>query len=810
MAVGDESVMQRTGIFLSLLPPTPRDHRLALVLVAISTVVFIALAPFAKIPLAPEPAFIPAYQAALFTNDAITSAMLFGQFLIVRTRALLFLASAYFFTTLIIVPHTLSFPGVFASGSLINGGPETTSWLYVFWHCGFPLLALGYAFTKGDTTPVAAPVAALLKSVAAVAAAVAVITLLTTAGHELLPVILVNNRYTPFALVFMPTVCGLSVLAFATLGLRRPHSRLDLWMIVVMTSWLFEVGIVTLLIGGRYDLGFYAGRIYGLFAASFVLLMLLLETRGLYARLASDLAQQRAAAENRAEAAHRTALETAETLRAVVNTSHQAVIAVSPLGTVLLWNKAAERMFGYSSDEVVGKPYPRRAPMEAEAEQMEVFTRVMAGEEVSSLAFRRQHKDGTWRDLRGAAAPFYDASGILRGGAYSLEDVTEKLATEEMLRQSQKMEAVGQLTGGVAHDFNNILMVILASVEVLQEDKDLLPVHRDHLDRIAKSGERAAELTGRLLTFSRKQRLQPQATNLSDLMVGTGKLLHRTLGEQVEVESILADDLWTTNVDRALLETTLVNLCVNARDAMPEGGRLVIETANADLDQTYVAHNPGVVPGQYVMLSVSDTGTGIPADLLGKVFEPFFTTKEVGRGTGLGLSMVYGFVKQSNGHIKIYSELGRGTTVRLYMPRSNSPAISEIGKSGTVVPRGSERILLVEDDRQVRASVLAQLSSLGYSVTEAVDGHAACDVLERDLAFDLMLTDVVMPGLDGPRLADIAATRWPEMKVIFMSGYSENSALNQGRVASNARVLSKPFRKIELAKRVREMLDGAA
>ncbi len=499
-------------------------------------------------------------------------------------------------------------------------------------------------------------------------------------------------------------------------------------------------------------------------------------------------------------------LETAETLRAVVDSSNQAVIALSPRGEVLLWNKTAERMFGYSSDEVLGKPYPL-VPPDAESEQRALFTRVMAGEVLRDLTFRRRHKDGSERDIHGSAAPFYDASGKLRGIACALEDVTEKLVTEQMLRQAQKMEAVGQLTGGVAHDFNNILMVIMANVEMLQEDESLPPAHRDMLDSIATSGQRAAEMTRRLLAFSRKQRLEPQPTNLNDLVAGIDKLLRRSLGEQIEIEAILSDDLWTTSIDRSQLEAAVINLCVNARDAMPDGGRLLIETANTELDHEYASHNPGVVPGQYVELAVSDTGAGIPPELLSKVLEPFFTTKGVGKGTGLGLSMVYGFIKQSNGHIKIYSEVGHGTTIRMYLPRSDAPAEGEAVNTAPALPRGSERILLVEDDQQVLGAVSAQLRSLGYAVTETGGGQDALDRLEQGESFDLILTDLVMPGIDGPQLAKIVAERWSRMKVVFISGYSEHAAIRHSRIAANARIVSKPFRKIDLARQIREALD---
>ncbi len=809
MTAGTEGYGYRQ-VFLSHMAPLGADRTLAILLVGVSAVIFAILTPFAKVELAPIPAFIPAYQAALFYSDMITAAVLYSQYSIQRTRSLLLLGTAYLFTALAIVPHTLSFPGLFGVAGFIGSGPQTTVWLYMMWHAGFPLMMMAYALIKQDDRPLDRPWICLAGAIAAAVGVVLGAALLTTVGHTLLPALLLpDNNYTTTMNVLILAVWGLNFVALFVLWNCRPHNTLDLWMMVVLVAWTCDVGLSAALNAKRFDLGFYVGRAYGLMAASFVLIMLLVETRALYVRLARTLAHERAAAMTRADAADRTSHETAETLRAVVDASSLAVMALSPEGNVLLWNKTATRLFGYSPAEVLGRPYPL-LPDDARArdEQTALFERALAGAVLRELTFQCRCKDGTQPDILGSAAPFYDASGMQRGVAFALEDVTEKNTTEEMLRQSQKMEAVGQLTGGVAHDFNNILMVILANVEELLEADNLLPDQREQLENISGSGQRAAELTKRLLAFSRKQRLMPQSTDLTDLVAGTDKLLRRTLGEQIEIEAILADDLWTTSVDRAQLEAALVNLCVNARDAMPNGGRLLIETSNTELDLAYAADNAGVVPGEYVMLAVSDTGAGMSPEILRKVFEPFFTTKGVGKGTGLGLSMVYGFIKQSNGHIKIYSEVGHGTTIRMYMPRSNAPA-EQTGAAAAVPPRGSERILVVEDDLQVRTAVIAQLRSLGYSVTEAAGAQPALELLGNGAGFDLILTDVIMPGMDGPQLAQSVSTHWPDLKIIFMSGYSQNAARNHDRVAPDAHLLSKPFRKIDLATRVREVLDAA-
>jgi PAS domain S-box-containing protein len=374
-------------------------------------------------------------------------------------------------------------------------------------------------------------------------------------------------------------------------------------------------------------------------------------------------------------------------------------------------------------------------------------------------------------------------------------------AAEEQLRQAQKMEVVGQLTGGVAHDFNNLLTVILANADEVQEEEGLDPRIKARLEQIAKAVLRASELTSQLLAFSRKQALNPKATDLNELVAMTGKLLRRTLGGHIDLVVDLAADLWTVNIDRAQLETALINLCVNARDATPGGGRMLIQSRNIGYEAGIAPETADIEDRDYVKLSVTDTGTGMPPDVLAKVFEPFFTTKDVGKGSGLGLSMVYGFIKQSGGAITIESEVGQGTTVNLYLPRSDKRVESATASESVAMPRGSERILVVEDEPLVRSDVARQLKSLGYDVSEAADGMAALAAFEAAATpYDLLLTDVVMPGaLNGKALGEAVSRRWPATAIAFMSGYSE------GIVASS--LLTKPFRKHDLARHVREALD---
>jgi len=373
-------------------------------------------------------------------------------------------------------------------------------------------------------------------------------------------------------------------------------------------------------------------------------------------------------------------------------------------------------------------------------------------------------------------------------------------SAEEQLRQSQKMELLGQLTGGIAHDFNNILMVIIDNVEALTESAAGDPETPRHLARLTDSAQRAEELTRQMLAFSRQQPLRPRATDINDLVATTGRLLRRALGEQIEIDSILADDLWMVQVDRGQMEAALVNLCVNARDAMPRGGRLLIETRNVMLEG-----------GDCVQVTVTDTGRGILEKDLDRVFEPFFTTKDGGKGSGLGLSMVYGFIRQSGGQITVTSEVDHGTSFRISLPRfegvPDGPA--------AVRPRlvgGSERVLVVEDDADVRASVVRQLESLGYAVSEAGDGAAGVRSFETAAQpFDLLLTDVIMPGpLNGKALADEVARRWPRTRIVFMSGYTGNVLSSRGHIDADVRLLNKPFRKSDLAEMIRQALDDEA
>jgi signal transduction histidine kinase/CheY-like chemotaxis protein len=414
------------------------------------------------------------------------------------------------------------------------------------------------------------------------------------------------------------------------------------------------------------------------------------------------------------------------------------------------------------------------------------------------------------RHMIGSARPIHDANGTLTGAVVVAHDVTDSKATERQLRESQKLDAIGQLTGGVAHDFNNILTVITGTSEILADGladrPNLLTIAR----MIDQAADRGANLIRHLLAFARKQPLEPRNVDVNALVVDTAQLLKPALGEHIEIESMLEADVEPALIDPSELSTALLNLAVNARDAMPSGGKLTLETGNVVLDEAYAHSNPDVRPGPYVMIAVSDTGVGIPAQLRDKVFEPFFTTKPMGKGTGLGLSMVYGFVKQSGGHIKIYSEEGYGTTIKLYLPRASAQADAP-ALAPPPIRGGDETIMVVEDDALVRNFVVAQLHSLGYKTITASNGNGALALLDDGARFELLLTDVIMPGgINGRQLADTVTLRRPSVKVLYTSGYTENAIVHHGRLDAGVLLLAKPYRRADLARMVRAALEQDA
>jgi PAS domain S-box-containing protein len=899
--------------------------------VGVSSILFALAVPLAGVPLTPFPAFVASYQSALAVSDIITAVLLLAQFAVLRSRALLLLSSGYLFTAVAAVVHALTFPGLFAPGGLLGAGSQTTVWLYMIWHGGFPLFVLAYAWLKDvDGGPrIWRPAReAIVGSVLGVIALMTLFGWIVTAHHELLPVLLRDGRYTPVMIAVVSFVWSLSFAALISLWFRKPYSVIDVWLMVVMCAWLFDIALSAIVNVARFDLGFYAGRIYGLLAANFVLAVLLVENVGLQAQTAGLLGKLR----RRAESDRDYYSERERLFAAVVQSSNDAIITKSLDGTITAWNRAAERLFGYSANEAVGQRIDLIVPQGRHDEVAEILARIRNGVGVEQQETTRRHKDGREIDVVLTVSPLQSANGEIIGatkvarditdrkrtqsalqreseerqrifetsqdlilvtdgfgtfiqvspsvtailgfkpedmighsavefihpddlektreemraarrglvkrsfearyphkdghdvslnwlGSWSEpvkrhffigRDLTEKQAAEAQVRQIQKMDAIGQLTGGVAHDFNNVLTVITGTIGILADavaDRpDLMSITR----LIDDAADRGAQLTKHLLAFARKQPLQPREIDVNALVVEAAKLLHPTLGEQIQITPLLADDPWPALVDPSQLSTAILNLALNARDAMPEGGKLVIETRNVFLDEGYAALNAEVTVGNYVMIAVSDTGSGIPAALLERVFDPFFTTKEVGKGTGLGLSMVFGFVKQSGGHIKIYSEEGHGTSVKIYLPRSTGLQETEYEQmQAGPVEGGNEKVLVVEDDALVRQYVLTQIKSLGYTALEAANAAEALAIIDADPGIDLLFTDVIMPGaMNGRLLADEAARRRPALKTLFTSGYTENAIVHHGRLDSGVLLLAKPYRKSELARMIRTALGS--
>jgi PAS domain S-box-containing protein len=488
-------------------------------------------------------------------------------------------------------------------------------------------------------------------------------------------------------------------------------------------------------------------------------------------------------------------------------TSIDLILVVDSKGNLLRVSPSSIPLLGYRPEEMVGHSaidFIHSDDLERTRDEMRMARR---GRHTRNFESRYIHKDGravtlSWTGVWSEQAKQHFFSG---------RDMSERMKLEQDLRQSQKMEAIGQLTGGIAHDYNNLLTVILGNAELLTEALDKQPELHSLAQLTLDAAERSATITQRLLAFGRRQSLESQATDINELLAGMTGLMQVTLGEQIKINLRPGADLWTPKLDRGQFETAVLNLGINARDAMPNGGTITIETANVTLDDDYVALNPGASVGEYVAIVVSDTGAGMTPEVLSRVFEPFFTTKEVGKGTGLGLSMIYGFAKQSGGHIAIYSEVGMGTVVRLYFPRTDAPSIVPAQQNPQDAPLsiGNEMILLVEDDPLVRAHTEKQLIALGYRVLTAEKAANALALIGNGLEPDLLLTDIVMPGgMNGRELADAARELIPGLKVLFTSGYTQG-AIVQGKaheVGSN--FIGKPFRRAELASKIRETLQS--
>jgi PAS domain S-box-containing protein len=922
-----QEVAAKSPLSLSTVLTDWRGNRFPLAIIVASTLIFCIAVPFARVPLSQMWAFMPIYQSALILNDLITAVLLFTHFVTCRSRAVLVLACGYLFTAAMAAVHLLTFPGLFSGAGLLGSGPQTTAWLYMFWHGAFPISVIAYALLKKQNANAAAPLSRS-PSVAASAAVVLVLAcalmLLATLGQTSLPDIMRGNSYTPLMLIVVATVWGASFLALAILWVRRPHTRLDTWLMVVMCAWIFDIALSAVFNAGRFDLGFYAGRIYGLLAATVVLFGLLIDMGAMHARLArlfeaGQEALRHEVEENRrifetsldlimitdrrgkivrispsagtvlgyqaeemigrnggefvypddleavrnemrlarrgkqmrhfetryvhkagqvvtlawsgvwsepeqrhffigrdmteSRRAREALLDSEQMALAIIDTAIDAFVQLDGVGVVIDWNRQAEAMFGRSREQAVGSLF---AEFGLPDKIREDFPRTLAqsvhGSE-QAVPVRRYESTGLRGD--GSEFPIEVSMTVLhRSDGYVfnafIRDLTEKIRIEEQFRQAQKMEAVGELTGGLAHDFNNLLAIVIGNLDVLNEFEELSGDQKELVGAAIGAALSGSELTRRLLAFARRQPLQPECVDLNELVTEISKLLCRTLGDNIEIKLDLDAAAPQVLVDPVQLETAIANLANNARDAMPEGGRLYIATRSAYLDEAYAAQHVEVEPGDYVAIEVTDTGKGMPADILARIFEPFFTTKEVGKGTGLGLSMVFGFMKQSKGHINVYSEPGRGTTFRLYLKPARAAAVPVIEAPPTQPAEGmSGTILVVEDNHRLREVVVKQLRSLGLSVLEAENAQQALDRLAATTAVDLVFSDVMLPGgMDGIALMREVVKRYPGSKVLLTSGFPGKRLADAEGLGSSVRLLSKPYRKDELARHIRESLQG--
>ena len=502
--------------------------------------------------------------------------------------------------------------------------------------------------------------------------------------------------------------------------------------------------------------------------------------------------------------------ENSRRLTTAIEQAEDMVVVTDAQGAIEYVNPAFERVTGYCRAEVLGKnPRLLKSGVQDDEFYRALWATVRGGKTWRGRLVNKR-KDGSLYTQDSTMSRVLDADGEVASYVAVARDVTAALVLEAQFLQAQKMEAVGRLAGGVAHDFNNVLSVVLSYADMLIGDlKPDDPVRID-VEEIRRAGLRAAALTRQLLAFSRRQVLELKVLDLSDLLVGMEKMIARLLGADVAVTMLASHGLWKVKADRGQVEQIIMNLAVNARDAMPRGGKLTIETANVALDEDYASTHQDVLAGPYVQIAMSDTGTGMDQETLARIFEPFFTTKEAGKGTGLGLATVFGIVRQSGGHIWVYSEPGRGTPFKVYLPRFGGLAARpSLPLADLTSQRGSETILLVEDEDQVRVLTRTILRRHGYVVLEAPNGGEALLICEQHGAkIDLLLTDVVLPRMSGRQLAERLATIRPEMSVLYMSGYTDDAILLHGILDSGVAFLQKPLTPTSLTRKVREVLDG--
>ena len=814
----------------------------ALAIAALSAVVLAAVAPIVDQQWAAVPAFIPAYQAAVALSDLVTAALLFGLFREHRRPALLLLGGGYVYTACLVVAHTVSFPGLFGP-SVMVGGPQTTPWLWLAWHVPFPLMVAGYALLSGRSwdAPVArgglAAFAAIVLSIGFAGGAM----LLATAGHARLPALLEGNGYIPgVTRAALSVPLALSLLALAALAAcTRLRGALDLWLGVVMGAWAVEILLSAVLNSGRFQAGFYVGRLYGLLASCAVLVSLLLATAALHGRLARALARERdraRAALDESNVRYRSLFDSIDAGFCVVEMAFDA--AGRPADYCFLEvNPAFERQTGLPN--AAGRWMRALAPAH-EQRWFDIYGRVaLTGEPVRF----EEHAAalGRWYDVhafrtaepgaRRVAILFNDITGRKRTEAALSasetelrrlneglearvrEEMTAREAVQARLAHAQRMEALGQLAGGIAHDFNNVMQAVQGGAGLIRR-RASDPQTVDHLARmVEEAAERGASVTRRLLSFARRDELRAEPVDSTALLDGVHEVLEHTLGTGIAVRTELAGPLPPLLADKGQLQTVLVNLAANARDAMPGGGTLTISAEVESVEAGGASFRPGLLPGRYVRLTVADTGEGMSADVLARASEPFFTTKGVGKGTGLGLAMARGFAEQSSGALAIRSTPGAGTTVTLWLPVAEgaAPRSERDGGAGQAARARAARVLVVDDEALVREVLAEGLEERGYSTLRADGAATALAMLVAGEAVDLLLTDFAMPGVDGLALIAAARRHRPGLPAVLLTGNASGQVearLALDGVAGGAfTLLAKPVGADQLAERIELLLE---
>jgi signal transduction histidine kinase len=765
--------------------------------------------PQAAAPLRPMPGFIPSYQTALILCYVLTARIFFGQFRRTGSIPVLSFAAGALYTAAIVLAQLLSFPNIFSTEPLFGAGPDTSIWLWVFWHIGPPLFALAPAYFAGDgLTPAvkrkgARRVAKIV--VALTVLAVLIITYFVSNHVALLPKLTQGDDYRRLT----TTGTGPAVAAFIGCVLlllcmkTRLRTVFQLWLAVALALLFFDV-VITLAASARGTVGWLTGRLEAL-AASFVIL-------AVYARELERLLNH---VRNMASDAQRRGIELQQARDNLANALQAAEMAewqIDLKSGAIRRSEQHDRIYGYDKllPEFTRETFLRHV-LPADMPQVEsafAKSRATGLLELRCRIKRATDKAVRWIVLRGRSYP--DEDGKVRTMAGVIMDVTDRHEVEERLNQAQKMEAIGQLTGGVAHDFNNLLTAIVGNLDIISR----APGNTARVERLARSALQAAsrggELTQKLLAFARKEVIQPETVNPNHLLNDFRDLLQRALGETIDLEIQLDATLDPVRLDPAQFQSAVLNLCVNARDAMPHGGKLKISTRNVRIGDESTVY-PDARPGAYVVVSISDTGAGMEEGTLARAFEPFFTTKDAGSGTGLGLSQVYGFCRQTSGFARITSNVGQGTTVEMYLPRSHDRP--ERGTGGLILPlrraADGEVILAVEDDPAVLEVAVESLRDLGYQTLTAIDAQSALSILRSNARIDMLFSDVVMPGgMNGVQLSVEAKRLRPELKVLLSSGYT-GAALGSSGVPEDMPILNKPYRREELAKKLRMVLSRA-